>query len=62
MQVILLQRIANLGKLGDTVNVKAGYGRNFLVPQGKALPATAFYQQLLLTSKNLKHAVQNLKK
>ena len=41
MQVILLQRIANLGKLGDTVNVKAGYGRNFLVPQGKALPATA---------------------
>ena len=39
MQVILLQRIANLGKLGDTVNVKAGYGRNFLVPQGKALPA-----------------------
>ena len=42
MQVILLQRIANLGKLGDTVNVKAGYGRNFLVPQGKALPATAF--------------------
>ncbi|ELA08709.1 50S ribosomal protein L9 [Moraxella macacae 0408225] len=40
MQVILLQRIANLGKLGDTVNVKAGYGRNFLVPQGKALPAT----------------------
>ncbi|OBX79031.1 50S ribosomal protein L9 [Moraxella atlantae] len=41
MQVILLQRIANLGKLGDTVNVKAGYGRNYLVPQGKALPATA---------------------
>ena len=42
MQVILLQRIANLGKLGDTVNVKAGYGSNLLVPQGKALPATAF--------------------
>ena len=40
MQVILLQRIVNLGKLGETVNVKAGYGRNFLVPQGKALPAT----------------------
>lgn len=40
MQVILLQRIANLGKLGDTVNVKSGYGRNYLVPQGKALPAT----------------------
>lgn len=40
MQVILLQRIVNLGKLGETVNVKAGYGRNFLIPQGKALPAT----------------------
>ena len=40
MQVILLQRIANLGKLGDTVDVKAGFGRNFLIPQGKALPAT----------------------
>ena len=39
MQVILLQRIVNLGKLGDTVNVKAGYGRNYLIPQGKALPA-----------------------
>lgn len=40
MQVILLQRIVNLGKLGETVNVKPGYGRNYLVPQGKALPAT----------------------
>lgn len=41
MQVILLQRIVNLGKLGDTVDVKPGYGRNYLIPQGKALPATA---------------------
>lgn len=40
MQVILLQRVVNLGKLGETVDVKAGYGRNFLIPQGKALPAT----------------------
>ena len=40
MQVILLQRIDNLGKLGDTVDVKPGYGRNYLIPQGKALPAT----------------------
>lgn len=40
MQVILLQRIVNLGKLGETVSVKAGYGRNYLIPQGKALPAT----------------------
>ena len=40
MQIILLQRIVNLGKLGETVDVKPGYGRNYLIPQGKALPAT----------------------
>ena len=40
MDVILLQRIKNLGKLGDKVSVKAGYGRNFLIPQGKAVAAT----------------------
>mgnify|MGYP001114658548 CR=1 FL=1 len=41
MQVILLERIRNLGDLGDEVNVKNGYGRNFLIPQGKAVRATA---------------------
>ncbi|RPE81573.1 50S ribosomal protein L9 [Vulcaniibacterium tengchongense] len=40
MQVILLQNVQNLGKLGDKVNVKPGYGRNYLVPYGKAVPAT----------------------
>ncbi|MEC8066994.1 MAG: 50S ribosomal protein L9 [Pseudomonadota bacterium] len=40
MQVILLERIARLGKMGETVDVKNGYARNFLLPQGKALPAT----------------------
>ena len=40
MDVILLDKVKNLGDLGDTVKVKAGYGRNFLLPQGKALPAT----------------------
>lgn len=40
MHVILLDKVANLGGLGDRVNVKAGYARNFLVPQGKAVPAT----------------------
>ncbi|MEN3261484.1 50S ribosomal protein L9 [Sodalis endosymbiont of Spalangia cameroni] len=40
MQVILLDKVTNLGGLGDQVNVKAGYARNFLVPQGKAVPAT----------------------
>ena len=41
MELILLQKVTNLGVLGDKVNVKPGYGRNFLVPQGKAVPATA---------------------
>ena len=41
MQVILLERIKGLGALGTKVDVKPGYGRNFLIPQGKALPATA---------------------
>lgn len=40
MEVILLEKIRNLGDLGDSVNVKAGYGRNFLIPQGKAVFAT----------------------
>ena len=41
MELILLQKVTNLGVLGDKVDVKPGYGRNFLVPQGKAVPATA---------------------
>ena len=40
MQVILLEKVANLGNLGDVVKVKDGYGRNFLIPQGKAKRAT----------------------
>ena len=40
MELILLQRVTNLGNLGDRVTVKPGYGRNYLVPQGKAVPAT----------------------
>ena len=41
MQIILLEKVANLGSLGDTVTVRPGYARNFLFPQGKAVPATA---------------------
>ncbi len=41
MEVILLEKVANLGNLGDKVTIKAGYGRNYLVPQGKAVAATA---------------------
>ncbi|MDX7739107.1 50S ribosomal protein L9 [Aeromonas caviae] len=40
MQVILLDKIAKLGGLGDQVSVKAGYARNYLIPQGKAVMAT----------------------
>src|SRR5690606_3996021 len=40
MQIILLDKVANLGSLGDNVAVKSGYARNFLFPQGKAVPAT----------------------
>lgn len=40
MEIILLDKIANLGSLGDKVAVKSGYARNFLFPQGKAVPAT----------------------
>ena len=41
MEVILLEKVANLGTLGDKVKVKSGYGRNFLLPYGKAVAATA---------------------
>jgi large subunit ribosomal protein L9 len=41
MEIILLQKIANLGNIGDRVKVKSGYGRNFLLPHGKATLATA---------------------
>ena len=40
MEVILIERMANLGNIGDTVKVKNGYARNYLIPQGKALRAT----------------------
>jgi len=40
MQVILLERVAKLGQMGDVVNVKQGFARNFLLPQGKALRAS----------------------
>lgn len=41
MEVILLEKVRNLGNLGDKVNVKSGYGRNYLIPQNKAVFATA---------------------
>ena len=40
MDIILLEKVSNLGDLGETVTVRPGYGRNFLIPTGKAVPAT----------------------
>jgi large subunit ribosomal protein L9 len=41
MDIILLEKIPNLGNLGDKISVRPGYGRNYLIPQGKAVAATA---------------------
>ena len=46
MQVILRADVENLGRLGDVVTVKAGYGRNYLLPQGMAMPATKANQKV----------------
>lgn len=45
MEVILLERVAKLGQMGEVVRVRDGYGRNFLLPRGKALRATAANKQ-----------------
>lgn len=58
MQVILKEDVHNLGKAGELVNVKPGFGRNYLIPQGKAVVATAGnvkqieHQKKLIAAKN----------
>ena len=56
MKIILTQNVENLGSLGDTVDVKPGYGRNYLIPQGVALLATG------KASKELRHRLKHLAK
>ena len=56
MKVILTQDVENLGLLGDTIEVKPGYGRNYLIPQGVALLAKG------KASKELRHRLQHLEK
>jgi large subunit ribosomal protein L9 len=51
MQVILVRSVRKLGKIGDTVEVKAGFGRNFLIPQGFAVRATESNQQMIVDKK-----------
>ena len=51
MEIILLQKINKLGNIGDTVEVKPGFGRNFLIPTGKALRATKENKQVFETTK-----------
>jgi len=51
MNVILLERVKNLGDLGDTVKVTPGYGRNYLLPKGIALPATEGNRKVFETRK-----------
>ena len=51
MEIILLQKITKLGNIGDTVEVKPGFGRNYLIPSGKALRATKENKEIFETSK-----------
>lgn len=50
MDIILLDKVGRLGAIGDKVSVKSGYARNFLLPQGKAVAATAKKTSLILKS------------
>ena len=51
MEIILLQKISKLGNMGDTVQVKQGFGRNFLIPSGMALRATKENKELFEETK-----------
>lgn len=64
MEIILLEKVRNLGNLGDKIDVKAGYGRNFLIPKNKAVFATAeniehFEQRRAELEKKAQQALSN---
>ena len=61
MQIILLEKIANVGNLGDVVKVKNGFARNFLIPQGKAKRATAENVKMLEVKRTELEAAANSK-
>ena len=60
MEIILLENILNLGKIGDKVKVKNGYGRNYLIPEGKAILATTIAKKVL--AENIKQKAFKEKK
>lgn len=59
MQIILLEKVRNLGTLGDEINVRAGYARNFLIPNGKAVVATALNRVAFETRRADLEKIQN---
>ena len=59
MEVILLERISKLGQMGDVVRVKDGFARNFLLPRGKALRATADNKKRFEEMKSELHTPQS---
>jgi large subunit ribosomal protein L9 len=61
MQIILLEKIANVGNLGDVVKVKDGFARNFLIPQGKAKRATDANIKMLAAKRTELEAAANAK-
>jgi len=58
MELILLERIERLGNVGDTVKVRAGYGRNYLLPQGKAVEASSANRSLFERRRHIHEAKQ----
>lgn len=63
MRVILMEDMPSLGKIGDSVKVSAGYGRNFLVPYGKAIMATTHNVKILEhQTKQLKNRIDKIKR
>ena len=56
MNIILTEKVNNLGKLGDTVSVKDGYARNFLLPQGKAIRATKENLEIFIKEKTIRES------
>ena len=63
MKIILVEDVPSLGKMGDMVKVSGGYGRNFLIPQGKAIQATTQNMKILEhQTKQLKEKVDKIKK